>query len=773
MSPSTPISSSDAFASKLTSITSTATVTIAARNQMAAGLASRDMKRPPPSPKHKPAMTATTIRLAPGMKPSDVKAASRLAAAANTSSAQPSKAKSPVPDKRPMTPKPQSNIASPRSRTASPAPGMRPNKKTPSSTPTTITVESPPIRKTPSKTGSGSSKLPVTSLKIVTMEQTPSSPLATIPPASVAALSPISPATKRPPVEKSESMPSTTKFEAAPSEQLATVELPALAAIHEEEDVVSSVVDSAKMAEKDAATATPDMELNVVSTPSGATSEEKKVTRRLTMLTGWLFGKKSTTTPPVSEGTGSAKDSQDTASNISIMSVTEEAAQPGVIVEESATGDVATAGESQSAIVATGGENATEEVSIENAVSSTPMKVETMEVETVVSVQPTAVDILPQVVEESAIPEATAEDSETPAKVSEVGAQVEAEDVEMVDAGVAASAETTEIAAPSISAPLEMPIVEEIQIPEIAVQAKVPVVSEIKATEPLVTLADRMDVVMEEDEECDTPVDTVPPSDVSPMVLEDISFSVPVAPVETETLPIVLEEHEEDESTEIDDRVHILRPTNNRFDDIDQELSESVPVEHVSLREMVVDDLKNSAPVLAERISLDDLQKGQVALDQEVPVERFSLDHLLMERHIPVERVALDQLLLDTRTDSDSSRSGSYGDIDMMRRPSPSVTPETIYDAKPFKISDFKLIKTVGTGSFGRVHLALHTRTNTYVALKVLRKLDVIKLKQVEHTLDEKRILEALCNGCPFLVHLYGSFMDCEYLYLVLEYIQG
>ncbi|TPX73530.1 hypothetical protein CcCBS67573_g05208 [Chytriomyces confervae] len=776
MSPSTPISSSDAFASKLTSITSTATVTIAARNQMAAGLASRDMKRPPPSPKHKPAMTATTIRLAPGMKPSDVKAASRLAAAANTSSAQPSKAKSPVPDKRPMTPKPQSNIASPRSRTASPAPGMRPNKKTPSSTPTTITVESPPIRKTPSKTGSGSSKLPVTSLKIVTMEQTPSSPLATIPPASVAALSPISPATKRPPVEKSESMPSTTKFEAAPSEQLATVELPALAAIHEEEDVVSSVVDSAKMAEKDAATATPDMELNVVSTPSGATpppAEEKKVTRRLTMLTGWLFGKKSTTTPPVSEGTGSAKDSQDTASNISIMSVTEEAAQPGVIVEESATGDVATAGESQSAIVATGGENATEEVSIENAVSSTPMKVETMEVETVVSVQPTAVDILPQVVEESAIPEATAEDSETPAKVSEVGAQVEAEDVEMVDAGVAASAETTEIAAPSISAPLEMPIVEEIQIPEIAVQAKVPVVSEIKATEPLVTLADRMDVVMEEDEECDTPVDTVPPSDVSPMVLEDISFSVPVAPVETETLPIVLEEHEEDESTEIDDRVHILRPTNNRFDDIDQELSESVPVEHVSLREMVVDDLKNSAPVLAERISLDDLQKGQVALDQEVPVERFSLDHLLMERHIPVERVALDQLLLDTRTDSDSSRSGSYGDIDMMRRPSPSVTPETIYDAKPFKISDFKLIKTVGTGSFGRVHLALHTRTNTYVALKVLRKLDVIKLKQVEHTLDEKRILEALCNGCPFLVHLYGSFMDCEYLYLVLEYIQG
>ncbi|ORY46367.1 Pkinase-domain-containing protein, partial [Rhizoclosmatium globosum] len=84
-----------------------------------------------------------------------------------------------------------------------------------------------------------------------------------------------------------------------------------------------------------------------------------------------------------------------------------------------------------------------------------------------------------------------------------------------------------------------------------------------------------------------------------------------------------------------------------------------------------------------------------------------------------------------------------------------------------------KLVRTVGTGSFGRVHLAHHVASNTYVALKVLRKHDVVKLKQVEHTLDEKRILEALSNGCPFLVHLYGSFMDNEHLYLVLEYIQG
>ncbi|KAJ3223914.1 hypothetical protein HDU81_008835 [Chytriomyces hyalinus] len=771
MSPSIPISSSDAFASKLTSITSTATVTIAARSQMAAGLASRDIKRPPPSPKNKPAMTTTTIRLAPGMKPSDVKAASRLAAAANASSTQRAKVKSPVPEKRPMTPKPQSKIDSPGSRTASPAPGMKPTKKTPSS-PTTPTAESPAIRKTPSKTGSGSSKFPVTTLKIVTMEQTPSSPLATIPPAtippaSVASMSPISPQAKRSPVEKSEIALLSAKLEVVqPSERLATVEPPALAAIHE--DVVSSVVDSAKMAEKEPATATTDTEANAASAPSGGTPppvEEKKVTRRLTMLTGWLFGKKSTTTPPVSEGTGSAKDSQDAASNISIMSVpTEEVAQSGVVVEESA---IARDGVSQSAVVASEAEKSAEEVPVENAVAATPMKIveeEAMKVEALVSVLSVVaqVDVSPQVVEESAIPKARAEDSETPAEA--VGIQVEAEDVEMIDAGVAVSKETAVLVTAMITIPLEKPVVgEEVLIAETRVQAQVPVVAELKTTEPVVTFADKMDVVMEEDEECDTPIDTVPPSEVSTMVLEDVSFPAP-APLEPGVLSIVLEEHEEDESTQMDDRVHIPRPTNN--------VSGSIPVESVSLHEMVVDELKNPVPVLSERISLDDLQKEQISIDQEVPVERISLDHLLMERHIPVERVALDQLMLDTRTDSDSSRSGSYGDIDMLR-PSPSVTPETIYDAKPFNISDFKLIKTVGTGSFGRVHLALHTRTNTYVALKVLRKLDVVKLKQVEHTMDEKRILEALCNGCPFLVHLYGSFMDCEYLYLVLEYIQG
>lgn len=55
--------------------------------------------------------------------------------------------------------------------------------------------------------------------------------------------------------------------------------------------------------------------------------------------------------------------------------------------------------------------------------------------------------------------------------------------------------------------------------------------------------------------------------------------------------------------------------------------------------------------------------------------------------------------------------------------------------------------------------------------MKVLKKSEVIKLRQVEHTMNEKLILEKLNH--PFLVKMLGTFQDSTNLYLVLEYVQG
>lgn len=57
------------------------------------------------------------------------------------------------------------------------------------------------------------------------------------------------------------------------------------------------------------------------------------------------------------------------------------------------------------------------------------------------------------------------------------------------------------------------------------------------------------------------------------------------------------------------------------------------------------------------------------------------------------------------------------------------------------------------------------------LAMKILDKQVVVKMKQVEHTLAEKKILQAL--DCPFIVKLLYTFKDNAYLYIGMEYAPG
>ncbi|XP_049869376.1 cAMP-dependent protein kinase catalytic subunit alpha-like [Pectinophora gossypiella] len=86
--------------------------------------------------------------------------------------------------------------------------------------------------------------------------------------------------------------------------------------------------------------------------------------------------------------------------------------------------------------------------------------------------------------------------------------------------------------------------------------------------------------------------------------------------------------------------------------------------------------------------------------------------------------------------------------------------------------SDLERVKTLGTGAFGRVLLMRHKKKeNKYYAMKVLDKERIIKMKQVEHTLYEKRILEAI--RFPFMVSMEFSFKDNSNIYFVMPFIQG
>ncbi|CAG8604652.1 8198_t:CDS:2 [Funneliformis caledonium] len=103
-----------------------------------------------------------------------------------------------------------------------------------------------------------------------------------------------------------------------------------------------------------------------------------------------------------------------------------------------------------------------------------------------------------------------------------------------------------------------------------------------------------------------------------------------------------------------------------------------------------------------------------------------------------------------------------------VHQPSLSIGPSP---NNKFLLSDFTICRTLGTGSFGRVHLAQSKYNNKFYAMKVLKKSEVVRLKQVEHTNNEKHILEQVQH--PFLVNLWGTFQDSTNLYMVMDYVVG
>lgn len=109
-----------------------------------------------------------------------------------------------------------------------------------------------------------------------------------------------------------------------------------------------------------------------------------------------------------------------------------------------------------------------------------------------------------------------------------------------------------------------------------------------------------------------------------------------------------------------------------------------------------------------------------------------------------------------------------------------SVTRARVPEAPPltvrklggrYKLSDFEFLRTLGTGSFGRVHLVRSAHNKRYYAIKVLRKAHVVKMKQVEHANNEHSVLSMVRH--PFLINLWGTFQDNSFLFMVMDFVPG
>lgn len=100
-----------------------------------------------------------------------------------------------------------------------------------------------------------------------------------------------------------------------------------------------------------------------------------------------------------------------------------------------------------------------------------------------------------------------------------------------------------------------------------------------------------------------------------------------------------------------------------------------------------------------------------------------------------------------------------------------NCTEEVKYNVK-IQISDFDVLQTVGIGTFGRVKLCRHKKTKKIYVMKMLKKCEIMRMKQIDHIYNEYNILSILNH--PFIVELKGvNVTDPQFLYFILEYIPG
>ncbi|CAG8983943.1 hypothetical protein HYALB_00006911 [Hymenoscyphus albidus] len=86
-------------------------------------------------------------------------------------------------------------------------------------------------------------------------------------------------------------------------------------------------------------------------------------------------------------------------------------------------------------------------------------------------------------------------------------------------------------------------------------------------------------------------------------------------------------------------------------------------------------------------------------------------------------------------------------------------------------LNHFRLLRVVGKGAFGKVRIVERKDTGLTFALKYIRKDEVVRSESVRNILRERRMLEHL--NYQFICNLRYSFQDIEYMYLVVDLMNG
>ncbi|KAI8928902.1 kinase-like domain-containing protein [Entophlyctis helioformis] len=86
-------------------------------------------------------------------------------------------------------------------------------------------------------------------------------------------------------------------------------------------------------------------------------------------------------------------------------------------------------------------------------------------------------------------------------------------------------------------------------------------------------------------------------------------------------------------------------------------------------------------------------------------------------------------------------------------------------------IGNFRLDRTIGQGTYGKVRLGLHIHTDEKVAVKIIEKIQIQSPKQVARLQREIRFLKLLHH--PHIVKVYDVVETNDFIYIVMEYAVG
>ena len=86
-------------------------------------------------------------------------------------------------------------------------------------------------------------------------------------------------------------------------------------------------------------------------------------------------------------------------------------------------------------------------------------------------------------------------------------------------------------------------------------------------------------------------------------------------------------------------------------------------------------------------------------------------------------------------------------------------------------LEDFKVLKILGRGAFGKVYLVKFNQTNQLYAMKSIKKIYLNDQNEINNIFSQKKIFQKL--NYPFLIDIYLTFKTDDRIYIIMNVVQG